>query len=206
MKKTTVLLSILAAVGLMTTTAQAQVRFGVKGGVNLSNYNGLTDAEKTDSENLVNFNGGVMMNAPITDDGFFSIQPELLYSGKGIKFKGAGYEAEDRMHYLDLPILGKINADGFIFEAGPQLGYMVSRKGTLTAGGVTAEDSDFSGVNRFDLGYVAGVGYELDNGLGLGIRYNGGLLKVEKEVAGQEQSNAKNSVIQFQVGYLFGGK
>ncbi|TGE26205.1 porin family protein [Hymenobacter metallicola] len=205
MKKTTVLLSILAAVGL-TTTAQAQVRFGVKGGVNLSNYSGLTDEQKKFDENLVNANGGVMLNAPLTDDGFFSIQPELLYSGKGIKFKGDGFESVDRMHYLDLPILAKINADGLIFEAGPQLGYMVSRKGTLTAGGVTAEDSDFSGVNRFDFGYIAGVGYEFDNGFGLGVRYNGGLLKVEKEVAGQEQSNAKNSVFQFQVGYLFGAK
>lgn len=205
MKKTTVLLSILAVAGL-TTTAQAQVRFGVKGGVNLANYSGLSDAEKEGSENLINANGGVMMNAPITSDGFFSIQPELLYSGKGIKFKGDGYEAVDRMHYLDLPVLAKINADGLIFEAGPQLGYMISRKGTLTAGGVTAEDSDFSGVNRFDFGYIAGVGYEFDNGFGLGVRYNGGLLKVEKEVSGQEQSKAKNSVFQFQVGYLFGGK
>lgn len=205
MKKTTVLLSILAAVGF-STAAQAQVRFGVKGGVNLSNYSGLTDEQKKFSENLINANGGVMMNAPITDDGFFSIQPELLYSGKGIKFEGDGFESEDRMHYVDLPILGKINADGFIFEAGPQIGYMVSRKGTLTAGGVTAEDSDFSGVNRFDFGYVAGVGYELESGLGFGIRYNGGLLKVSKEVAGQPQSDAKNSVFQFQVGYLFGGK
>lgn len=205
MKKTTVLLSILAAVGF-STAAQAQVRFGVKGGVSLSNYSGLSDDEKKGFENLVNGNGGIMMNAPITDDGFFSIQPELLYSGKGIKFKADGIEAEDRMHYLDLPILGKINADGFIFEVGPQLGYMVSRKGTLTAGGVTAEDSDFDGVNRFDLGYVAGVGYELESGLGFGIRYNGGLLKVSKEVAGVPQSDAKNSVFQFQVGYLFGGK
>ncbi|TGE20279.1 PorT family protein [Hymenobacter aquaticus] len=205
MKKTTVLLSLLAVAGL-STTAHAQVRFGVKGGVNLSNYSGLTDEQKKFDENLVNANAGVMMNADLSGDGFFSVQPELLYSGKGIKFKGDGFESEDRMHYLDLPILAKINADGFIFEAGPQLGYMVSRKGTLTAGGVTAEDSDFDGVNRFDFGYVAGVGYQLESGLGFGVRYNGGLLKVEKEVAGQPQSDAKNSVFQFQVGYLFGGK
>ncbi|MCB2378903.1 PorT family protein [Hymenobacter sp. BT635] len=205
MKKTTVLLSLLAAIGL-TTTAQAQVRFGVKGGVNLSSYSGLTKEQKEIDENLVNANGGVMMNAPLSDDGFFSIQPELLYSGKGIKFKFDGGETVERTHYVDLPILAKINADGFIFEAGPQVGYMVTRKGTLTAGGETAEDSDFNGVNRFDLGYVAGVGYELESGLGFGIRYNGGLLDVAKEVDGQETFNTKNSVFQFQVGYLFGGK
>ncbi|MCB2409543.1 porin family protein [Hymenobacter lucidus] len=204
MKKTTVLLSILAAVGF-STAAQAQVRFGVKGGVSLSNYSGLTDAEKKGVENLVNGNAGVMLNAPITDDGFFSIQPELLYSGKGGKFSDSGVEITNRMHYVDLPILAKINADGFIFEAGPQVGYLVARNYEATSTGPVVKSSTLNDYNRFDAGYVVGVGYELESGLGLGIRYNGGLTNVLKEVAGV-QSKAKNSVFQFQVGYLFGGQ
>lgn len=203
MKK--VLLSILVATGLATTVAHAQVRLGVKGGVSLTKYADLSDVESSGHENLVNGTAGVMLNAPITDDGFFSIQPELLYSGKGDKFSAAGSENTNRMHYVDLPILAKINADGFVFEAGPQLGYLVARSYEATGNGPTVKSTSLDAYNRFDAGYVVGVGYELESGLALGLRYNGGLTDVLKEVGGV-QPNGKNSAFQFQVGYFFGAK
>ena len=33
--------------------------------------------------NKVGFLGGVMVNVPVTSDGFLSVQPEVLYSQKG---------------------------------------------------------------------------------------------------------------------------
>ena len=62
-----------------TFTAKAQddkqFRFGVKGGVNLSN---LYIDEVTDEKAKVGLHAGLWMKAPIGE--FFAIQPELLWS------------------------------------------------------------------------------------------------------------------------------
>jgi hypothetical protein len=208
MKKASFLLSLLGIIGL-TTAAQAQVRLGVKGGVSLSNFSNMSDADRGsfDAKYLVNGNAGVMLNAPLSSDGFFSLQPELLYSGKGNKLESStGDDATLRLHYIDLPVLARINADGFIFELGPQVGYLVSLKDERNVGNLNTISTSLDGYNRFDVGYVAGVGYELESGLGFGVRYNGGISKVLKEAVGQVRSEKHNSVFQLQVGYLFGAK
>ncbi|UOQ73861.1 porin family protein [Hymenobacter cellulosilyticus] len=203
-KSSSLLLSLLLATGL-TTAAQAQIRVGVKAGVNLSNFSNQSTLDNggLESKYLLNGLGGVMLNAPLTNDGFFSIQPELLYSGKGNKVEGPTGNATLRMHYLDLPILARINASGLILEAGPQVSYLLAVKDERNIGNLGVTNTSLDGYNRTELGYVVGLGYELESGLGLGIRYNGGLSKVVQESATQVRSNKLTSVIQFQVGYLF---
>ena len=51
--------------------------FGLKAGMNVSSVS------ESNTKSKVGFYGGVLMNAPIATN--FSIQPEILYSGKGAK-------------------------------------------------------------------------------------------------------------------------
>ncbi|OON70530.1 porin family protein [Hymenobacter sp. CRA2] len=198
MKK--VFFALAIAIGV-SSAAQAQVTLGIKAGASLANYNG-DDWKDMDSKGLVGFHGGVTLNAPITSDGFFSIQPELLYSQKGWRLEEDGEKFTSRVHNIDLPILARINADGFIFEAGPQIGFLAGATTKYEGSLGEAKDSDTDGYNKLDFGYVAGVGYQFSSGPNLGIRYNGGISGVFEKVDG-ESLKVHNSVFQFYVGYTF---
>lgn len=117
-----------------------------------------------------------------------------------------------------MPLLLRAKTNGFFFEVGPQLGYLLAQKveanvatSTTMAGSspvVTRDnntDNSRNGTRKFDVGYVLGVGYQLPQGLEVGVRYNGGIsdLADNNDAGG---SKSRNSVFQVQVGYLFGGK
>ncbi|TGD78245.1 porin family protein [Hymenobacter wooponensis] len=216
------------------SSAQAQgVRLGLRAGANYSNLAGNVKNENT-YNNKFGFLGGVMLNADVTGDGFFSIQPEVLYSQKGFENKpteytntilGVGYtekrEGKVNYNYLDVPVLLKINAGGLIVEAGPQYSYLLSandetkitrtRQPNGTPNVIEAQDKkDVSGFKRSELGYVAGVGYQADNGLSLNLRYTGAFSDFVKSDNGTyfngDLANARHSAVQLSLGYLIPSK
>ncbi|GAB3726570.1 porin family protein [Hymenobacter agri] len=196
MKKVILSLAILAGV---TSAAQAQSsRFGVKAGVNLSNISGK-DTE--DAKNLVGLSAGVMADLGFSD--LLSFHPELLYSQKGFKMESGGVTGQSRLSYLDLPLLLRVNADGLFFEAGPQVGFLMGQKTEISGGGQSYSSTSTDGLRKVDVGYIAGVGYQLSSGLELGVRYNGGISDLSDP---STSDKTRNSVFQLQLGYLFGGK
>ncbi|MDB5235566.1 MAG: hypothetical protein JWR44_2559, partial [Hymenobacter sp.] len=193
MKKSAILVGALLTAAAVSSAQAQDVRFGLRAGANYSNLAGDIKNEST-YNNKVGFLGGVMINVPVTSDGFFSVQPEVLYSQKGFENKPTEYtgllgakqkrEGQVNFNYLDVPVLLKINAGGFIAEAGPQYSYLISAndetKTTTTpalGGSPTTTEAqnkrDVSGLNRNELGYLAGIGYQADNGLSLNLRYTG---------------------------------
>ncbi|MBO0359839.1 PorT family protein [Hymenobacter sp. BT186] len=220
MKKQLFILATVAAAFALAPAAHAQgIRLGVKAGANLSNLSGdLTDEDRF--QNKVGFHGGVMLNVGLIDDGFLSLQPEVLFSQKGFEFD------ENRLfglynnkgnvtyNYLDVPVLLKIKAGGFYVEAGPQYSYLLKIKDESTrtiAGVITARsesERNIDNINRNELGYAAGLGYQSELGLLIGLRYNGSLTDFAKNNTyyNGELRNARNSVFQASVGFLLPGK
>lgn len=198
MKKTILSLAVLAG---LTSAAHAQSgpRFGIRAGASATTLSGDDDkfGNKIDTYTygLAGL-GGVTVNFPLSD--LISIQPELLYNLKGTQIN----DSKDRLdlHYIDLPILLKVNADGPYFEAGPQVGYLISAK----LGGETKTRIETKDLQGLSLGYVAGVGYRLTSGLSLGVRFNGGISSVGKDDDRYDQQ--RNQAFSFVVGYEFGGK
>ncbi|UYZ58798.1 porin family protein [Hymenobacter latericus] len=235
MKKAVFAFSALAIAALAAPAAHAQgVRLGFRAGANYSNLAGEVQNESI-YNNKIGFMGGVILNADLTGDGFFSVQPEILYSQKGFENKpttytstlfGAGYEVKREgkvnYNYLDVPVLAKFNADGFVFEAGPQYSYLLSSSnesklsrrtlpnGTFQEVRETEDQNDVSGLKRSELGYVAGVGYQTESGLGFGLRYTGAFSDFVKPENGTyfqgDLKNARHSAFQLSVNYLFAGK
>lgn len=194
MTKVVLSLGLLAAVASAANAQES--RFGVKAGVVAAS---LT-RKNSDLDTRLGFQAGGVANFKLSD--LLSIQPELLYSQKGYETKEQmGFKERATFHYIDLPVLLRINADGLFFEAGPQLGYLAGQKTTISGDGFSDTRTGTDGLNKLDFGYIAGLGYQLEAGMGLGIRYNGGL-------RGLAEGNgiAKNSVFQLQLGYLFGGQ
>lgn len=233
MKKSAVVLATLLAAASASSVHAQGVRLGLRAGANYSNLAGNVRNENT-YNNKFGFLGGVMLNADVTGDGFFSIQPEVLYSQKGFENKpteytntllGVGYsekrEGKVNYNYLDVPVLLKINAGGFIVEAGPQYSYLLSSNNetkltrTRQPNGTpevfeSQDKKDVSGFKRSELGYVAGIGYQADNGVSLNLRYTGAFSDFVKSDDGSyfngDLANARHSAVQLSLGYLIPSK
>ncbi|WP_161599598.1 porin family protein [Hymenobacter nivis] len=206
MKKT-----LLATALLAVTAAAAQAQspsFGIKAGASLTNVVG-SEAPAFDFKNKVGFHGGFVANLPLSDG--FSIQPELLYSMKGYKvsgidpFSGNPVNSRATLHYIDVPVLARINAGGLFFEAGPQFGYLVAAKFERDGNATTPSNSrsNRKDYKTVDFGYAAGLGYQLPAGPGIGLRYNGSFKNATDFYIGE---GVRNSVFQLYLTYMFGGK
>ncbi|MGZ7046245.1 MAG: outer membrane beta-barrel protein, partial [Candidatus Aminicenantales bacterium] len=118
-------LVIVFAAAVLPQTAAAGV--GVKGGYAWSNLK-FTGAEPpTGLTNLKNFTGGVYFSIGL---GLFSIQPEVLYVRQGARMEALPDWMEDRVDYIQVPVLLKIHViPGPISPmvyAGPYGAYLLS--------------------------------------------------------------------------------
>lgn len=199
-KKTFMLLALLAGA---STAAHAQYRgrggnvsLGLKAGASLTDFVGK-DADIF--SNRFGFHAGVFANIGFTK--LFAFQPELLYSQKGAHL-GNNSDVGLRLHYIDVPLVFHVNTDGFFFEAGPQVGFLVAAKSEV-GNTSTSVTNNFKTV---DFGYLAGLGYQLKHGLGVGLRYNGAFTNVYKStVIGPVtfQQRTRNSAFQLYATYSF---
>jgi hypothetical protein len=220
------LLSLAAGAALLALaaapTAHAQsIRFGLKAGANLSNLSGDV-VNQSQYNNRFGFHGGIMLNFGLAHD-LISIQPEVLYSQKGFKYADQQYTVLNntyrntgsvRYDYLDVPILLRLKVSGVFFEVGPQYSYLmnISTDRTQTYNGnvvgtAGSGTSNLDNVNRNEIGYVGGLGFQSSQGFLLGVRYNGAFTDFAKDgYSNNEFKNARNSAFQAYVGFLLGGK
>lgn len=196
-----IFLSIMLAASVSAATAQ--VRFGIKAGPSYTKLRGVDPAQITSASNAyrLGFHAGVMAEVKLTDK--FSIQPELLYSQKGAENKLAPF-ISTVFTYLDLPVVlkARLGETGFYLEGGPQFGYLLRAK---SANGDYSYDVR-SLYEKMDVGYVAGLGYQLSCGPLLGFRYNGGLTRLNQPaIVGNQiraSENMWNNAFQLYAGYL----
>jgi hypothetical protein len=183
------LLSIFAAASL--ATANAQLQYGVKAGVNMSN---LTGDATNDYKSRTGFNAGMFLEIPVSKK--FSVKPELVYSLQGAKSDGVQdiFPASTlKTGYVNIPVLAKYNIiSGLFAETGPQIGFLTSAKNDFDG-----TDHDVKDVYKTtDFSWAFGLGYELPFGLGVNARYNTGISKIV-----EEQGKWRNSI--FQVGLFY---
>ncbi|WP_207436268.1 porin family protein [Sabulibacter ruber] len=191
---------LFVAVLFTTYAAQAQdgIKLGLKAGANLSNVSG-EDADG--SKNKFGFHVGAFADFGISE--MVSIRPEVLFSTKGAKAEEDGMEGQLNLGYIDVPVLARINADKLFFEFGPTVSFLV--KSEVESEGISVDIKDYT--NKVDFGYAAGLGYQLTEALGLGLRYNGGISKIYKDDSEDvEMGTIRNSVFQLSLSYTFGGR
>ncbi len=183
-------------------------KFGVKGGVNLSNLY----VENVDDENMkLGINLGLYAKIPLVPG--VSIQPELIYSSKGAKLTynnvllGKG-EYRFNLNYVEVPVLAVINiAKNINIQGGGYVAYLASANlkdmddnGTING----ARDLNAENFNRFDYGLAGGLGIDVSN-FTIGARYNYGLKEVGESgsLSGNLTRDSKNSVISLYIGVGF---
>ena len=191
------------------TSAESTIttKVGVKGGVNLTNLY----VDNVEDENMkLGLNVGLFAKVPVFRG--LSIQPELLYSGKGAKVTydnfllGTG-EYRFNLHYIEVPVSLVINiARNFNLHAGVYASYLAAANITdLEDDGTvnTIKELDADDFNRFDYGLLGGVALDVQN-FTIGARYNYGLREIADTNATQlALGDAKNSALSLYVGFGF---
>lgn len=168
----------IALLCLTVLSLKAQVKYGLKAGVNFANATFKNAGLSTSPSSLTTFHVTGFADIPI--DGMFSFQPGVTYLGKGYKYditiNDSPEKGEASLSYLEVPLNGiayfPTRSGRLFIGAGPYMGIGIS--GTLEQGSTekdlkfgTSADDD---VSPIDLGLNFMLGYHLNGGL----LFNGG--------------------------------
>lgn len=128
----TVLIFILAAVPARAQD-ESPLRFGLKMGLNISDFRGDDGIEGAGEliDWKAGFCGGVFMSYAVND--WFSIEPELLYSMKGMKLSLFDISVTWSLDYLEVPVLALFRLPFWnkvkpFAYTGPAIGFNVRSK------------------------------------------------------------------------------
>ncbi|WP_041536980.1 porin family protein [Pseudopedobacter saltans] len=166
---------------ILAFTIKAQVKYGLKAGVNFATATFKNYDLSISPSNLTTFHIAGFVDIPI--DGMFSFQPGVTYLGKGYKYDlpNGDSKGEVDLSYIEIPMNGIAyfpTRSGRIFVgAGPYLGFGIS--GNIDE--ITSErDLKFGNgvnddVNPMDIGLNFMLGYHLNGGLLFNAGYGLGL-------------------------------
>lgn len=164
MKRITLLIFILTSIVI-----DANAQFGVKAGYSMSK------STEKDGSFLPGFYVGGLYDIKVSKS--FYIQPQLLFSSEGTKYKqGSNTYLTEHAYFAELPVLASYrvylnNNSSFNFNLGPYASVGLFGK---TKHGSIKENTFQSGVERVDYGIKAGIDYEM-NHLIYSISYKQGL-------------------------------
>ncbi|HYW95417.1 MAG TPA: porin family protein [Bacteroidales bacterium] len=210
-----VITTLIIMVMVMPDIKAQESKAGIKGGLNLS---WLTIDQANDNNIIPGFNAGVWGHLMMNEK--FGIQPEVLYSGKGMKAvynkDFLGFDVADgttklNLNYIDIPVYLTYNlAEDFNFHIGPYVGFLMNAhintdSQILNFMNVnSSDDIDRSKFNTIDYGLAGGLGFSIDP-LIFGFNYSIGLNQVAKDGESTEDllGNAKNNTIQVYAGFVF---
>ena len=221
MKKQILLFALIAisSAGFAQSTISAGIRAGISSSSmrgdavdNLHNLLDFTNGAITTSGHT-GFFGGANVSIPIS--GAISIEPGLYYTQKGyemkgelglkgVEFLGANAKAKLISNYIDVPLLMKVNLNGFQVFAGPQISYLAKADLKTTAGllgfnllNKTMDATDQ--FNRWDAAVTGGVGYQFPGGFNISASYDHGLSKVDAN----QNLESYNNGFKVGIGYRF---
>jgi hypothetical protein len=185
MKKLIVLLSVL----IVAISADAQIKLGIKGGLNLNDMAFTKNTSLNDiAKNRTGWHFGMAMKVWLPFG--LTLQPELLYSTKGATFN----DEKLVLNYLEIPValqwginLGAVRP--FVMVA-PYVSYLIDSK------------SPIDNLKNWDGGIGIGFGADLWK-LQVSFKYSWGLGSVSNvSVDNVSQETLKNRNIILSVGFF----
>ena len=192
---------LISSLAIICLNSSAQIQFGIKGGLNISNVKAseiLTDDYRINpaaSGNLGYHIGG-FMRASLA--GIF-IQPELYFSSLSNEFKvedisGTGTAEQlvkQKIGRMDIPVLVGVKLGTFRLGLGPVGSIIVSDQSDLTD--ITGYEATLKSAT---FGYQLGAGLDIWK-LGIDLRYEGNLTKLGDQLnIGGQTINLDNRVRQ----------
>ncbi len=203
MKQIKVFLFLASYLIISSGSLDAQtVNGGIKGGLTMSNF--YIDEEDLDDENArFGINAGFFSQIMYFET--FGIQPELLYTSKGVEGVYGGVidqTVKFNLSYIDLPILAVFRPIEVLdFYAGPFIGFLLSSNVEFSGTIDGESEIDRDNLNTFDYGVTAGIAYNFGN-LRAGLRYNLGMQNLaDSDVGRLLLGDSKNSYGQLYIAF-----
>jgi hypothetical protein len=210
MKKVTKSLAIVLLLAIVSISAQAQVKFGPRVGLNLSSMTLKSSGISIDPTSIAGINAGVQAEIAL---GSFAIQPAFLMSMKGSKYGISTVDASIKPIYVEIPvnIVYKIGAGplNVLLLAGPYVGYGIGGKAKYSDGtdsyneAINFGSGDGDDMKPLDGGINLGGGVEISH-FQVQAQYSIGLANLSPSTEGDAE--LKNRVFSVSLIYLFGGK
>ena len=192
---------VLIAAAIVSMSAMAQVQFGAKVGVDLTNFWG----EDAEHGMKPSYQAGLLMEYKFSPK--FAIAPEVVFASQGGKFKAVemnmfGLDVSKTVtfntNYINVPVMLKYYATpNFSIDFGPQVGFNVYSKASV-------EDEDTAwdlkdNTKAVDFGLGLGGTYNLTENAFVQARYTLGMTKVFDG----DYNKEKNGNIQLAFGMKF---
>lgn len=172
---------VLVCLGLFALSAHSQLRFGVKGGLNLSGVSGNNVDDFVDN-NVTGFQLGASLEWMIK--GKYGLEGGLSYSERGMKFKGGD---RNNVGYIDVPVNFRVKfpvsktVKPYV-NAGPYISFKIS--GDDNFDGMKGSVDDQWKAQSFGAGLNFGGGVEFLGFLQIGANYGLGMTDNFKESDG----------------------
>ena len=216
--------SLFVALMVLTVTANAQLQWGVEGGLNLNTMTLSDNLPDVSENNRAGFFIGpkVKFSVPVIGIG---VDGAILYSNKSASFDVEGTNQKKSLHYIELPInaryqIGLGDLASVYVATGPQWNWYIGDKswdlGTVVDAAGNAVGNLESTFESSSLSWNIGAGVMLLSHLQLGVSYNIPLTKggsiietAYTNIAAQAanvvsgSSNLKNNTWQIRAAYFF---
>jgi hypothetical protein len=195
---------VVIAVAILTVgAAQAQFKFGVRAGLNLTNQKLSSSGISISPDSKAGFQIGVVGDLSVSDA--LAIQPGIVFATLGCKLG----DTKTSLNYIQVPInvqykfdLGSVQ---LFPQAGPYLGFAIGGKYKedgesmdLKIGNDELEDD----YKAFDFGLGIGAGIQFAKSFQAVVGYNFGLINIDP--AGGSDYKVKNNGLAITLTYLFG--
>lgn len=192
MKTKNSILLALVSLMLLSTSAFAQVNFGLRSGVAASTFSDKSNLYN-DHEVTFSYTGGVFATIPVIKT--FAIQPELNYVRKGRSNEttelNTAVKTDFMLNYLQVPVLFQyrndqmLNKSGSVFyiNAGPYASFVLNTQ-TRVSGNNEGTLVPVSDSKNIDWGTTFGVGFQtpvLKKNICFDLRYDMGLSEIEQQ-------------------------
>lgn len=166
-------LVLVVLLALLAIPANAQLKFGVKGGVNISSVHFSSDVLNAD--NVTGFQIGPMIETSLPLVGF-GLDAAVMYSQRGMKTKSGISTTSIKTDYIDVPVnlkwkFGLPIVKAYV-AAGPYIGFRVGGDKIWDIPGATFGQLE---AKTFSAGLNFGAGVELISHLQVGFNYGLGL-------------------------------
>ena len=197
MKTKNIIAVVLTAMTIIISNnlTQAQIKVGVRGGLNASNISFDKLPERGEK---YGYHIGMFLDVPVVP-AFFSLQPEVSFSTKGTQYEYLNDRKTLTMNSVDLflPVAFKLSTVDL--SVGPFMSFLINDP-VYTQ--FTDNSVVINGFKKVDAGLTAGLAFNISKFL-LGVRYNQGLIDVSEDNLKTYIGSGKNAVGQVSLGYKF---
>ena len=207
MKKNILSLAVIVAALTFAMPSQAQIKFGIKGGLNVDNINLKHAQANVSAKNRTGFFAGVTADVTIPLAGL-GADIAVLYDNKVVGISDGTTEANKTLHYIDLPINAKYTV-GFsslvsaYIATGPQFSWNVGDRSWKPAN----INQDWE-LKKSEFSWNVGCGVTALSHVRVGYNYNIALGKTAEITplgigTSAVKGKLKNNTHQISLTYLF---